>query len=113
MEKTDKRVYVRNQRKRVYNGIRHMQIAEISAENLDQYLLAGFLEFDPKTGKDIVPVEDDADADPTDDGQTGVSIDDYTVKDLKAYLDDHNIEYKKSANKDELFAKAVANGLGA
>lgn len=89
-----------------------MGIAEIKADQLDQYLLAGFFEFDTKTGKDIFPdpVQDEEDEDAVTDG---VSIDDYTIKEIKAYLDEHNIEYDSKANKPELFEKAVANGLGA
>lgn len=88
-----------------------MKIAEINADQLDQYLTRGFFEFDPKTGKDIMPDAPETDEDET--AEDGINIDDYTVKDLKAYLADHNIDFDKKAKKDELFGKAVANGLWA
>lgn len=88
-----------------------MQITQVREDELDQYIASGFYEFDPESGKDLIPVADEVEGGDDSDGE--ITIEDYTKKEIIAYLEDHNIEYNPRDNKQKLFDKAVANGLGA
>lgn len=79
-----------------------MQIAEIHISSLQQYIASGFLQFNPETGKSMgADVEDSAD-------DTADEVV-YTKKDATAYLDEHNISYKKSDKAGVLVALAKKN----
>ena len=96
-------VYVRNHRKRVYNGIRYMQIAEIPESLLPQYLLSWFLEFDPKSGKskgsDAGPWEVDIDP----------PVIEHNVDEAKQFLEKHNIKYAQNMKEENIIKRALEN----
>lgn len=84
-----------------------MQIATIAIENLDQYIIAGFLQFDPETGKSIDPnAETDEIADLVDDTKP-------TREEAIVYLDAHNISWVKNTGDAKLIQKALDNGWSA
>jgi len=105
-----KTVMVRNHRNRVYNGIKYMQIVTVALANIDQYLTAGFLEFDPETGKSIDPKADETAEDLGDLAPTQVLP---TREEAFAYLESINVSTPKNIGDAKLFEKALANGWSA
>lgn len=87
-----------------------MQIVEIAEENLDSYLVAGFLQFDPETGKsidqsvwedDLVDLDDDAeDAKPT-------------ATEARNYLLNIGVRFAPNTGDAKLIQKALDNGWSA
>lgn len=96
-------VCVRNHRKRVYNGIRYMQIAEIPETLLSQYLLSWFLEFDPKTGKSIANQTDE-------ESQKNTSqVIEHDLDEAKQFLEKHNIKYASTMKEENIVKRALEN----
>lgn len=96
-------VYVRNHRKRVYNGIRYMQIAEIPETLLSQYLLSWFLEFDPKNGKSISNQSEEGSEENT---SPDVA---HNIDEAKQFLEKHNIKYSQNMKEENIIKRALEN----
>lgn len=96
-------VYVRNHKKRIYNGIRYMQIAEIPESLLPQYILSWFLEFDPKTGKSkgSDPWPGELELDPP--------VIEHNVDEAKQFLEKHNIKYAQNMKEENIIKRALEN----
>lgn len=93
-------VFVRNHKKRVYNGIWYMQIAEIPKKYLTQYLLAWFLEFNPESwASKGIPENESIPSTP----------EVHDVEEAKAYLDTHNIKFAKNMKPENIIKRAVEN----
>lgn len=98
-----KTVFVRNHKKRVYNGIWYMQISEIPRKYLTQYLISWFLEFDPKEWKSIWSASKEQAID-----QPEKVVHD--VDEAKEYLNKHNIKFAKNMKDENIIKRAVENG---
>jgi len=97
---TSKNVYVRNHKKRLYNGIWYMQIVEIPRTYLTQYLISWFLEFNPDTGKSNSPDIEEKVETPQE----------HNIDDAKAYLEKHNIRFAKNMKDENIIKRAIENG---
>lgn len=96
-------VFVRNHKKRVYNGIWYMQIAEIPKKYLTQYIISWFLEFDPKEWKSIWPVSNDKVSKQPEKNE-------HDVNEAKEYLNKHNIKFAKNMKDENIIKRALDNG---
>lgn len=95
-------VFVRNHKKRVYNGIWFMQITEIPKKYLTQYLISGFLEFNPEVWKSVSP-----ESDKKIDKQTEKI--EYDLNEAKEYLNKHNIKFAKNMKEENIIKRALDN----
>lgn len=80
-----------------------MQIAEIPASLLPQYLLSWFLEFDPKTGK-----SKGADPGPGELVEDPLVIE-HNIDEAKQFLEKHNIKYAQNMKEENIIKRALEN----